>query len=463
MATMRFWRPSSTGPRMPRLKKLIWAYFLLLIFEGALRKWILPQLSAPLLVIRVPIAVAIIWEAFRTHKWPKQWSVVIGPLGLLMLALCIAQAIFAGNPWFASIFGLIAYALPFPVAFIIGDVLDAEDLHKFGICTLLLLLPITLLEVAQYYAPAHSFLNAASYEGLIHQDSAGGHIRASGTFSDVKGPTYFLPMAAAFIFYGLANARFAKRWLLSAASIALVVAIPVSGSRTLLVLMASVVGCVAVAALAGQSQLMGTLKVILAFSLVAAVVSQLPVFSEATNTMQERLTAADEAEGGATGTVDRRVLGPILGALDPESSSAPWYGLGLGLGSNPIAVLTTGTAQFLAGEDEITRVVNEFGAPFGLPFMAFRVVLAIAIAFTALARVRSRGPLAWFLAPAMFTALFSGTLEQLTINGFMVILVGFTLAAFRKTPALTPPASDPVSRQWMRRRKIPVHGSGSAL
>jgi len=461
MATMRFWRPSSMGPQMPRLKKLIWAYFLLLIFEGALRKWILPQLSAPLLVIRVPIALAIIWEAFRTHKWPKPWSVAVGPLGLLMLALCIAQAIFAGNPWFASLFGLVAYALPFPVAFIIGNALDAEDLRKFGMCTLLLLFPITALEVAQYYAPAHSVLNAASYEGLTHLVSAGGHIRASGTFSDAKGPTYFLPMAAAFIFYGLANSKFAKKWLLWAASIALVIAIPVTGSRTVLMMTASVVGCVAVAALAGQSQLMGTVKVILAFSLAAAVVSQLPVFSEATNTMQERLTTADEQEGGTTGTVDKRILAPILGALDTDSSVAPWYGLGLGLGSNPIAVLTTGTAQFLAGEDEVTRVVNEFGPPFGLPFMAFRMVLAIAIAFTALARVRSRGPLAWFLAPAMFTALFTGTLEQLTINGFMVILVGFSLAAFRRDTGPAPVAPDPVNRQWMRRRTIPVHGSGS--
>ena len=42
---------------MPLLKKLFWAYFLLLIFEGALRKWVMPQLSAPLLLIRDPLAL----------------------------------------------------------------------------------------------------------------------------------------------------------------------------------------------------------------------------------------------------------------------------------------------------------------------------------------------------------------------------------------------------------------------
>ena len=63
---------------MPLLKKLFWLYFLLLIFEGALRKWILPQFSAPLLLVRDPVALWIIIEAYRTNKWPERWSIVIG-------------------------------------------------------------------------------------------------------------------------------------------------------------------------------------------------------------------------------------------------------------------------------------------------------------------------------------------------------------------------------------------------
>ena len=38
------------------LKAAIWLYFILLIFEGALRKWVFPALSTPILlfVIRLP-------------------------------------------------------------------------------------------------------------------------------------------------------------------------------------------------------------------------------------------------------------------------------------------------------------------------------------------------------------------------------------------------------------------------
>ena len=39
------------------LKIAIWLYLLLWIFEGALRKWILPSLATPLLVVRDPIAI----------------------------------------------------------------------------------------------------------------------------------------------------------------------------------------------------------------------------------------------------------------------------------------------------------------------------------------------------------------------------------------------------------------------
>src|SRR3546814_1990531 len=42
------------------LKQGIWVYFILLIFEGALRKWVLPGLATPLLVVRDPVALLLL-------------------------------------------------------------------------------------------------------------------------------------------------------------------------------------------------------------------------------------------------------------------------------------------------------------------------------------------------------------------------------------------------------------------
>jgi len=432
--------------RMPFLKRLFWAYFLLLIFEGALRKWIVPQLAGPLLLVRDPIALLIIWEAYRTQKWPKQWSSVAGVLSVALLALCFIQLIAGDNPWFVAVYGLRSYLLPFPVAFIMGENLNADDLRKFGICTLWLLLPLTALEVAQYLAPPSSLLNAGAYKGTEQLAYAGGHVRASSTFSYVTGPSNYIPLAAGFMFFGIVNKRFAKKWLLWAAAIALFIAVPVTGSRTVLVLLLAVLTCVAIAAMFGVSQLASSLRAIALLFLVALAVSRLSVFSEATNTFQERLIQASESEGGSKGTADSRLSLPLVNALENGLSSTQWYGNGMGLGSNAAAMLLTGTQTFLAGEGEVERIITEFGPAFGIAFLLFRFLLATMIAAKAFVRVRERHPLAWFLVPVLFPALAFGTLEQPTVQGFMVVALGFTLAALNEESALAESALDATIR-----------------
>jgi hypothetical protein len=426
---------------MPLLKKLFWVYFLLLIFEGALRKWVLPQLSAPLLLVRDPVAFLIIWEAYRTRKWPNQWASVIGILAAGIFVLCSIQLVAGENPWFVALYGVRSYLLPFPVAFIMGDNLDQEDLRSFGRCILWLLLPLTALEVAQYRAPASSILNVGAYLGARQLDYAGGHVRASATFSYVTGPASFLPLAAAFIFYAIVDGKLAKRWLIYAASFALLVAIPVTGSRTLVVLLIAVLASVASAAMFGVSQLASALKATVALIVVAGLVSQLPIVAESTRTFQQRLTNASGAEGTTQVTIGSRVTLPILQAVEDSFSSDQWYGAGMGFGSNAAATLLTGRTQFLLGEGEFGRILYEFGPIFGFAFMIFRFMLAVMIAGKALSRVREHEPLAWFLVPSLFPVLAFGTLEQPTVQGFFVVGLGFSLAALRRVSFRPEPES----------------------
>ena len=215
MALRQWQNPVNNQSSMPFIKKLFWAYFLLLIFEGALRKWVLPQYSAQLLLIRDPIGLLIIFEAYRTNKWPEKWSAVTGALAVGLIALCVTQVVVNDNPWVAAVYGLRSYLLPFPVAFIMGESLDAEDLRMFAKWTLLIMLPEAALAVLQYAAPANSFVNAAAYSGGAQIGYVGEHVRASGTFSFVIGLALYGPMAAAFILYGLVQQKFAQQWLLS--------------------------------------------------------------------------------------------------------------------------------------------------------------------------------------------------------------------------------------------------------
>jgi hypothetical protein len=107
--------------------------------------------------------------------------------------------------------------------------------------------------------------------------------------------------------------------------------------------------------------------------------------------------------------------------------------------------------EFLAGEYEFPRVLNEFGAPVGFVFMLFRISLGVMIVAKALSRVRDHQPLAWLLVPTMFGTLAYGILEQPTNQGFLVISVAFSLAALKLTKVS--PETKPVQNpRWVQPR-----------
>jgi hypothetical protein len=442
-------RRISYKPPMPLLKKLIWAYFFLLIFEGALRKWILPSLSTPLLLVRDPVAVLIIWEAFRGNKWPEKWSTAVGVLTACLLAICVIQVVFGDNPWFAGIYGLRSYLLPFPVAFIIGEYLNEEDLRKFGVCTLWLLLLVTGVEIAQYLAPSNGFLNRGAYEGAEQITYVGQRVRASGTFSFVTGPMNFCPLAAAFIFYGFVNERFAKKELLWSAAFALLLSVPIIGSRTLVFELAGVVMCAGVAALCGVSQLFKSLRLALPLLAVSFLVSLLPIFSEASGNLQRRFAEASHSEGSTTEALEDRTLGVISQALGNTDILSHPIGVGMGVGAAAISKLTQGSVYFTVGESEFPRILNELGPFSGLAFMTFRFLLGLMVLSMAIARARAHEPLALLLFPVTFTGVFLNLLEQPTEQGFMVVALGFSLCALRI--GVAPIAAAPRGARILRR------------
>jgi hypothetical protein len=416
---------------MPLLKKLFWAYFLLLIFEGALRKWIFPPLAAPLLLVRDPIAVMIIFEAYLNNKWPEKWSVVTGILSVTLLGICVLQLVAGGNPWFAALYGLRSYLLPFPVAFIMGENLSEEDLRKFGFWTLMILLPMTLLEIGQYLTPSDSFLNRGAYAGGAQIIYAGERVRASGTFSFVTGPYSFTPLAAAFILYGFVNEKLAPKWLLWSAAFALLLSVPIIGSRTLVFELAGVAICAGIGALSGVSQLFQSLKFAAPLLAIAFLVSLLPIFSEASFSLHRRFAEASTSEGSVSQSIEKRTVGSMALALEQTDFFAHPFGLGMGTGAAAITKLTQGDVAFIAGESEFDRVLYEFGPFPGLFFMIFRAVLAGFVVVSAIQRARQHEPLALLLVPLMLSTMILSVLEQPTEQGFMVIALGFSLCALR--------------------------------
>lgn len=430
MALGRRKNPNSYFGRLTHLKKLFWLYFLLLIFEGALRKWVAPQLSAPLLIIRDPVSVWIIWEAFRTNKWPARWSSMLSLLTVLMVGLFVVQIIAGDNPLLVGLFGLRSYLLPFPVLFIMGESLDEEDILKMGACTLWLLAPMTLLEVAQYASPSSSFLNKGAYEGGKQIGYVGAHVRAAGTFSFNIGSASFAVLAAAFIYYGMVRQGFAAKWLLWIGAFALMLSVPMVGSRGLVFQLAAVTAFVGLCALMGVSQFSRALRIILPVLMMAFLVSLLPIFTDASRSLAERFAGAERgAEGDPLQSIVYRVLRPVFEQIEGIDFASNWMGQGMGRGAVAVSAFLQGGTPFAMGENEIEREVAEMGPLGGPAFALFKLFLAIMIFGEALARARDREPLAMLLIPLALSTLLFGAPEQPTVQGFMVIGMAFCIAA----------------------------------
>lgn len=455
--------PNTYYNRLTPLKKLFWLYFLLLIFEGALRKWIVPPLSAPLLVVRDPVGIAIVWEAYRTHKWPARWTAATSLLTVGFVCLCLVQIIAGDNPWFVGLYGLRSYLLPFPVAFAMGENLDAEDLRRMGAFIIWILAPMALLEVLQYRSSPSAFLNRGSYEGAAQIGYTVGRVRAAGTFSFSTGAISFGILAGAFLFYGLVKPGLVKKkWLLWVGAAALVLSVPVCGARAFLYMLGAELLCVAISAALGVTQFVKTLRILVPIVLMGVLVSFLPIFSEATHSFTERFTQAEHTEGNTEHSMIDRIVGPVELTLEFTDYASHVAGEGMGRGAAAMEALIPGSQQFETGEDELSRLILELGPLPATAFELFILILAAGLLGRAIARARDHEPLALLLMPLALSSVLFGVLENPTEDGFIVISMAFALAAIRLSapepiaPQFPVPQWNPVRRPRTRRSIAPT-------
>jgi hypothetical protein len=420
------------------LKRWIWVYFWLLIFEGALRKWAVPSLSGPLLLVRDPVAVILYLQAYRCGKFTmrKMWPLALLAVALIWLS-CAQIAAGIDTPAIAA-FGLRSYLLHLPLIFVIADVLDEHDLHAIGRWLLLLMIPMTLLVLAEFEAPPGAWINAGAGKGAEQIIATGNHIRPAGTFSFNVGMQGFTMLVAAYAVDALMRKGVYRRWLTYPAMLALVASVPMQCSRTTLFTLILLVILALFSGIAGPRQLVGIVKITGVLMLTGVILLQFSVIQAAVSTFEKRWKQAQQSEGDVQQVLDLRVLGTFEGGLE-AAGTTPLLGEGIGMGSNYAAVATTGEPSFLLGESEWERVIPEMGPVCGLLFMASRVAFAVYLVLKARQALSRGSVLAWLLLPGCVPLVIMGIMEQATFLGFMVFSSGLCLAAARPKDAPTSP------------------------
>lgn len=421
-----------------QLRLLLWLYFWLLIVEGALRKWVLPGLSTPLLVIRDPVALLALWLGAplllqkRFQSW-LQWL-----FGIAVAAFFLAMLV-GHRDLITALFGTRILLIHLPLIFLYAAAFDRDAVLRFAKVLLLISIPMTFLIVAQSNLPDSHILNVApGGEDTAAFTGALGRSRPPGTFSFINGLVSFYTLAAAALFsriYGLAQNR-ARLLLLLAAGIGLVVALPVSISRSLLFGYALVVLAVGGALLLSRARLLPLISSLLAIVLVVFIASSIPAFRDTSEAFVARWDMATETEGGdqgVLGVLQLRVLGGYTSAFE-NRGAAPILGYGIGMGTNVGAQRLTGERRFLIAEGSWQAILGEMGLPLGFVFLVWRVALGCFLLRMSLRSASQGNSLPLIFLGASFLGIISGGLSQPTSLGFLVVSAGLTWAAATPPP-----------------------------
>jgi len=415
------------------LKIAIWLYLLLWIFEGALRKWILPSLATPLLVVRDPIAIYIIIRAlYLNYKFLNTYTVAGVIFTLFGLAITLT---FGHGNLFVGLYGARIMLLHFPLIFIIGQVFTKEDVLKMGRFLLVMNILMTLVVYFQYISPQTAFINIGiGGEGSAGFSGAMGYSRPPGTFSFTSGLVIFYAAVSVFVFYFWLSKDYCSKILLYTSTITLIIALPLTISRGAVVGVL-IVGLFAIIASVTTFKMVFKLVFIgVVFYFLIIILQQYStIFSLSTEVFMHRVDAANKstAGGGFKDSIGLRMLNDLI---DPIVNlfKQPLFVGNLGMGTNAGAQMLSGKIKFLVAEGEFGRLAGEQGIVFGGGLIVLRIFLAISIAIKSLRLPKEEKILPFIICGSACVAIIQGQWAQPSVLGYSIIMAGLVMASLKK-------------------------------
>ena len=137
------------------IRKLILLFFVYLLAEGALRKWLLPEASAESFVLKDLILLAAFIAFLSTNLQASLSYFRREELTVWMLWLMFLIGFFLlRSPSLARIAGLRYYLAPLPLLLLVPYAIgDLRNLQRVSIALMLATIPICILGCVQYLSP----------------------------------------------------------------------------------------------------------------------------------------------------------------------------------------------------------------------------------------------------------------------------------------------------------------------
>lgn len=411
-----------------KIKYLIWAYIFLLIFEGALRKWVVPALSTPILVIRDPIAFIILMSAIQNKV--LKFNVTIYFLVITGGVAFFCALLFGHGSIVVALFGLRAFLLHFPLMFVIGAVFKKADVLKVGRVLMVLLMPMIILTIVQFYSPQSSFVNRGVGDDIEGAGFGGamGYFRAPGTFSFTNGLASFYGLASAFLFYFIYHSKIINQFLLKGGLLATLLSIPFTISRTVLFQNVLCFAFSIVIIAKRPSYLKNLLLGVILVLCFILIFRENPIILTATEAFSSRFEDASVSEGGLKGSLIDRMFLTLWEAL-ANSVDIDFFGRGLGANSNIGRKLLTERDDVGLSDYEWARTISELGPLLGISFIIIRISILIKLVRLAIQKFSKNEFLPWMLLSFGFMQILQGQIAQPTSLGFIVLITGLIIAS----------------------------------
>lgn len=399
-------RPVAMRSSTPAWGWMLGLFAVLIVVQGALRKWFLPEFSTPLYVAKdVALLSALVLFGWR-HAFCLAAPLRRTMLPLLWGGLAFVVALQAFNfnvpSLAASLLGVKSYLLYSALLVLLPVALQRVQRPQRFVTGIALgvIAPVLVLGIYQYFQPVDAWVNQYVADGMPEVEVLE-RPRITGTFSYLGGMAPFLSFA---VFLGvgilLAGLRYKHRWyrLLGSGLLVLsLIAAPMNGSRGVVFGLLVPAPLLLYAVLRRRGSGAVVIPLLVAGFLVAYVVAQSGWASEGWETLSYRTENASDR--------DTRVQSILLDPVEKiEVGGLVGYGTGA---THQAAVALSGAGRVqIEGvyyEGEMGRVLIELGVAGFAFFFALKAWLAW-IAWKALRRTRT----AWedILSVTAFCVLF---------------------------------------------------------
>jgi hypothetical protein len=455
-------------------RRALQAVMVLLVVEGAIRKWLFPGAQDVVYLAKDVILVGTYLGFLRERTRPR-YRTAAPPVLLTALALgAIVGLLEVFNPnlpnLFVGVLGWKAYFLYVPLLFVLPAAFATDrDLVQFLRRYILLSIPVGALAVLQFISPASSALNtyARSEEatGYVSTFGSSEFVRVTATFSYISGYGSYLVAITILVLAYLAATRWRLRHSLAAYTALGMAALGMlmTGSRGpvfMLALLFPIYWWLAV--MRGREGGATFARLLLGLVLVGILLSS--AGADALAAFRGRAASTEDA--GA------RIAAPFLAPWRTLPNAGP-IGFGIGATHQTAAVVTQGIVPYSwlhgAGtEVESGRIMLEIG-PVGFFFVYFVRIYLIGFALrqvfvlrTTFHRAIATACLLFFLAQLLGSVVFDVTSDLFFwfFGGLLLAVVRLDRLAVQKAARAAAP--DPAGRPATLPRTVPVEAAAVA-